>query len=253
MTKNLKDFIFYAKDKGIKRVYITTNGALASFDKAKECIDAGLDSMKFSINAGTRESYKIIHGHDDFDKVFKNLDDIFNYKIKDNLKIQLLSSFVYTNLTYQEIDKFKKTFSKYFEEMVFFPAGGQGGRTTEVSKKITNKIENVNKSIEYKPCEMLWNRLHLTADGYLTACCVDYENDLVYKKFDDTNLKDQFNSKKIVNLRKKHLDNDLEGTICKDCIYSTSTSYDRLDNFPYKKNKENIKKKIDLEARIKKI
>ena len=37
---------------------------------------------------------------------------------------------------------------------------------------------------EYKPCEMLWNRLHLTADGYLTACCVDYENDLVYKKFD---------------------------------------------------------------------
>ena len=110
MTKNLKDFIFYAKDKGIKRVYITTNGALASFDKAKECIDAGLDSMKFSINAGTRESYKIIHGHDDFDKVFKNLDDIFNYKIKDNLKIQLLSSFVYTNLTYQEIDKFKKLF-----------------------------------------------------------------------------------------------------------------------------------------------
>ena len=79
--------------------------------------------MKFSINAGTRESYKIIHGHDDFDKVFKNLDDIFNYKIKDNLKIQLLSSFVYTNLTYQEIDKFKN-FSKYFEEMVFFPAGG---------------------------------------------------------------------------------------------------------------------------------
>ena len=46
-----------------------------------------------------------------------------------------------------EIDKFKKTFSKYFEEIVFFPAGVQGGRATEISKKITNKIKNVNENL----------------------------------------------------------------------------------------------------------
>jgi len=253
MAKNLKDFIFFAKDKGIKRVYITTNGALANFNKAKECIDAGLDSIKFSINAGTRESYKIIHGYDDFDKVINNLDDIFNYKKINKIELQLLSSFVYTNLTFKEIDQFKIFFSKYFDEMVFFPAVSQGGRTTEVSKRVTDKVNYEEGNFKYKPCEMLWNRIHLTADGYLTACCVDYENDLVYKKFDNNNLKDQFNSEKITNLRKKHLDNDLEGTICKDCIYSTSTNYNRLDNFPYKKKKENIKKKIDLEDRIKKI
>lgn len=256
MTKNLKDFIAVAKDKGIKRVYITTNGALANFNKAKECIDAGLDSIKFSINAGTRESYKIIHGYDDFDKVVKNLDDIFNYKKKNKIKLQLVSSFVYTNLTFKEIDQFKIFFSKYFEEMVFFPAGNQGGRNIEVSKKITDKVNNVKESkesFEYKPCEMLWNRLHLTAEGYLSACCVDYENDLVYKKFDNNNLKDQFNSEKITNLRKKHLNNDLEGTICKDCIYNTSNNYNKLDNFLYNKKKPNIKKKINLESRIKKI
>lgn len=253
MTKNLKDFIDYAKKKGLKRVYITTNGALANFDKAKACIDSGLDSIKFSINAGTKESYKIIHGYDDFDKVTKNLDDIYNYKEKNKIKLQLLSSFVYTNLTYKEIDQFKNSFSKYFEEMVFFPAGSQGGRATEVSKKITDKVENIQENFEYKPCEMLWNRLHLTADGYLTACCVDYENDLVYKKFDNSNLKDQFNSEKIKSLREKHLKNNLDGTICKDCIYNTTTDYKRLDNFPYKKKKENIKIKTDLASRIKRI
>ena len=28
---------------------------------------------------------------------------------------------------------------------------------------------------------MIWNRLHLTAEGFMTACCADYENDLTFK------------------------------------------------------------------------
>ena len=82
MTKNLQDYIFEAKKLGIKRVYITTNGALANIDKVIKCIEAGLDSIKFSINAGTKESYKLIHGQDDFEKVFNNLNAIFDYKKK---------------------------------------------------------------------------------------------------------------------------------------------------------------------------
>ena len=76
MTKNLHEFVNVAKNNGIKRVYITSNGALASIDKVKKSIDVGLDSIKFSINAGSRETYKIIHGHDDFDTVIKNLKNI---------------------------------------------------------------------------------------------------------------------------------------------------------------------------------
>ena len=73
MTKNLDRYIYEAKQIGIRRVYITTNGSLASIDKVKKCLDAGLDSIKFSINAGSRETYKLIHGKDDFEKVIKIL------------------------------------------------------------------------------------------------------------------------------------------------------------------------------------
>ena len=76
MTKNLHDYILKAKDLGVSRVYITTNGALATIDKVIKCLDAGLDSIKFSINAGTRETYKVIHGYDDFDKVIKTINTI---------------------------------------------------------------------------------------------------------------------------------------------------------------------------------
>lgn len=265
MTKNLFEFIKIAKEKGISRVYITTNGALANFNNAKKCIDSGLDSIKFSINAATKKSYEIIHGHDDFEKVIKNITDIYEYKQNNNLNLQLLSSFVYTNKTASEVPIFKEKFKKFFEEMIFFPAANQGGRNIDTVKKISNKFDRRNSDgvpvafsgpvpldleskdetkketpmVNYKPCEMLWNRLHLTKEGFLTACCVDYENDLVYEKFQkNLTLQEMFNNKTMLKLRKKHLDNNLDGTICKGCIYNEISKYDKLTDFEVKNSKK---------------
>src|SRR5210317_1159933 len=94
MTKNIEDYIFLAKKNGIKRIYLTTNGALASLSKVKSCVEAGLNSIKFSINASNRADYKIIHGKDDFDKVFANLEEIYNWKIDNKINLQILCSCV---------------------------------------------------------------------------------------------------------------------------------------------------------------
>ena len=254
MTKNLDKYIYEAKRIGMKRVYITTNGALAKIDNAKRCIDAGLDSIKFSINAGTKESYKVVHGHDDFDNVLLNIKNIYEYKVNNNLNLQLLSSFVFTNLTKSEIKIFKKTFGKYLEEMIFFPAGNQGGRNIDTAKNITSELNNIKKDNNYQPCEMLWNRLHLTSEGYLTACCVDYENDLTYKKFNSgEKIYDQFNNTTIRSLRKKHLENNLENTICNGCIYNTNENYTKLADDHTVYNKPNDRKLKQLKERIFKI
>lgn len=231
MTKNLDSFIRIAKENGIRRVYITSNGALASIDKVIKCIDAGLDSIKFSINAGTRESYKIIHGFDDFEKVISNLKKIYEFKTNNKIKLQLLCSFVITDLTCHETTAFEQNYNYLFDEkIVFFKAGNQGGRTYEKNKSITRKVKQNNlRKFEYKPCEMLWNRLHLNNEGNLTACCVDYENDLVYTKLNsEKKILEHFNSKKIIELREKHLNNDLDGTICKNCIYNTMVRFNKL-------------------------
>jgi len=254
MTKNLHEFIAIAKKNGIKRVYIDTNGALATIDKVKKCVESGLDSMKFSINAGSRETYKIIHGFDDFDKVVKNLKDIYNYKIKNNINLQLMASFVYTDLTFNEIDKFKDFFFKYFEDVKIVGAHNQGGRTLDTARKITkNSVKKINDEKKtIKPCAMLWNTLHLTAEGYLTACCVDYENDLTYKKFDEKeSILDQFNHENMRKLRRMHLTNNLDGTICKGCLYNTNESYTGISNLPKKEVKKvNTNKNLDLQKRI---
>tara|TARA_B100000787_G_scaffold124017_1_gene93401 strand:- start:3226 stop:4293 length:1068 start_codon:yes stop_codon:yes gene_type:complete len=247
MTKNLHQFVKIGKEAGLKRVYITTNGSLAKLSKVQESLKAGLDSIKFSINAGSKETYKIIHGQDDFDKVIKNLKDIYYYKNKNNIKLQLLCSFVFTDLTKKEMASFKKEYQKYFDEEIrFVKAINQGGHTKERTEILINKIDNNtnntnNLSLEknVKPCGMVWDRLHLTSEGNLTACCVDYENNLVYKKFSEKEkMIDQFNSEKIINLREKHLNNDLKNTICYNCIYNENSKYNKIDNMIETVNKK---------------
>ena len=162
-----------AKSLGVKRIYITTNGSLASLDKIKSLKDQGIDSIKFSINAATRESYKIIHGKDDFEKVLKNVDDIYNWKIKNNINLQLLATFVYTKLTKNEIEIFKKNLSKYFEDVWYLASTGQAGDNIKNTKELS-PYWTYDKDI--KPCDMVFNRLHLTYEGF--TCCSDYENNL---------------------------------------------------------------------------
>ena len=50
MVPWLPEAIKYAKDIGFPYVFLTTNGSLATPDRVKECMEAGLDSLKFSYN-----------------------------------------------------------------------------------------------------------------------------------------------------------------------------------------------------------
>ncbi len=256
MTKNLDKYVKRAKELGAKRVYITTNGALASIDKVIKCIDSGLDSIKFSINAGSRETYKIIHGHDDFEKVINNLRDIYNHKLKNNTNLKILGSFVITNITLSEKDKFIKKYGHFFEDIFFQKARNQGGRTLDKRNKIVSNVtyeETKDDSKKLKPCDMLWDRLHLTAEGYLTACCEDYENDLVYKKFNNKEkIFTQFNSEKMQNLRRKHLESNLDGTICKGCLLNKNFDYKKISKVKVENIKFNKRKEDSLRKRIEK-
>ena len=42
----------------------------------EKAINNGLDSIKFSIHGGTSETYKKIHGKNDFERVIKNLNGL---------------------------------------------------------------------------------------------------------------------------------------------------------------------------------
>ena len=232
INRDLHIYINLAKKIGIKRIYLTTNGSLANVEYVEKCINNGLNSIKLSINAGDKETYKLIHGKDDWDKLLKNVKDIHELKIRKYNKLELFCSCIITGLSEPNdlMDKHRTIFNKYFNFIGYYPVQTQGGRNNYKINKLSlekDKISNIQIKLEDKSncCNMLWNRWHLTCEGYLTCCCVDYENDLVYGDINYKSAAEEWNNKLMQDLRLKHINNTTHGTICYNCIYGKDEKY----------------------------
>lgn len=69
------------------------------------------------------------------------------------------------------------------------------------------------------PCYMLWNGLYITCEGYATACCADYQNYFVYADLNKTTIKEAWHNPQITELRRRHMEGDIEGLPCVTCVH----------------------------------
>lgn len=70
----LIDMIKYAKEKGIPRVYFTTNATLLTEELARKIITSGVDSITFSVDGGTAQTYEKIRRGASYKKVANNIE-----------------------------------------------------------------------------------------------------------------------------------------------------------------------------------
>ncbi len=85
--KQLSDTILIAKTElGFEKVFITSNGSLATKEKVRGCINAGMDSLKFSVFAKDGpELVSISHvGSNMFNKVMNNIHSVV--EIRDEIE-----------------------------------------------------------------------------------------------------------------------------------------------------------------------
>lgn len=221
-SRNLEKYVAEAKGIGFKYVYITTNGGMATPERLKSVIDAGLDSIKFSINAGTAETYKRIHGKDDFDRVMNNLQFASKYRDELTRPLKIYVSHIATRQTQAELDILSEKIRHYVDDIIANNVSNQGGWMFEVNGLLT--INSPQELIFKPPCSMIFNRFHITCEGYLTACCVDYQNYLVTADLNKVSLKEAWYSNVFIDLRQRHLENRLEETLCYNCLYNCYTS-----------------------------
>jgi radical SAM protein with 4Fe4S-binding SPASM domain len=228
LCKELVTHIKNAKQIGYEYIYSDTNGLLATQENLKKVIEAGLHSIKFSINAGTRETYKLVHGHDAFDKVIENLKICYKLRQELNQKLKIMVSYVVIKQNENEIKQLKEIVRPYITDDVIvhtiIPA--------YIWRYNINTKHLIPKTMEYSkmetPCTMVLNRIHITYDGYLTACCQDFNYDLLLANLKETSLKDAWYGEKAMTLREAHIKHNLKGTLCNNCYQEYFQKYDAL-------------------------
>lgn len=227
LDKNLEDYIAYAKMLGYEYTYITTNGALLSKERSEWLMDAGIDSIKFSINAANARDYQLIHGKDEFDLVMENLICVDAMRKKKARKIALYISFVATRYTVSEEESFKVKYQDYVDDIVFLDCKAVGYMVDEIHQYLSVNRENTVSS-EDGICPMVFNKLHITYEGYLSMCCDDLQNYLVVADLNVESLGEAWNNQYACDLRKRHLEHNLKGTRCFNCMNNCNETVEPL-------------------------
>lgn len=214
LDKNIEKYIEYAKKNLYDYVYITTNGILANKNRVKALFDSGLDSIKFSINSIEKENYKNMHGVNCFEKVVENLRNTYYIKKSQYPNKKVYVSYVKTKMNNYKDDEIKHFFEEYCDGVLIQEVRNQGGLISNIEKLKINNHENIYNL----PCFYPFNTVIVTCEGYVTACCMDFQNYLVYGNLNEKKLQDIWNNDLIQELRKKHLNGKIEDIICKNCI-----------------------------------
>lgn len=223
VNKNLEKYIKIAKEIGFEYIYITTNGALCTLDRFRQCVEAGLDSLKFSINGYNRENYQFIHGADDFDVVMKNVKEISAYKKEHNLSCNLFSSSIVTNSTDSK-EAFEELLRPYLDELVLIPVRNQGGLMSDIIEELS--VNHIVERINH--CTNQFQGVFISCEGYLTGCCGDFNNYLAVADLNKCSLEEAWNCETLVELRRKLMEGDTENTMCHNCLHKKSTPFNPL-------------------------
>ena len=71
-------------------------------------------------------------------------------------------------------------------------------------------------------CQIPFNQINITREGYLRGCCNDYQNVLAMVDLNEISLKEAWAGGHFRSFRRRHLAGDLVGTLCHNCIHGVN-------------------------------
>jgi len=222
----LIDAIEWCKSIGFPYVFLTTNGSLAEKWVLREIMRVGLDSLKFSINACDDEQFEEIIGvkAKNYHKALKAVKEA--REIRDQgykCKISA-SSILYEGEQKARMEALlEKYIYPYVDQHYWLPLYSMGAfaaqREAELGYRPTAGNQGrIDALREPLPCWSVFTEGHVRADGGLSACCFDAGGDWVMGDLKTTSFMEAWNSDKFQKLREAHLNKNVTGTICENCV-----------------------------------
>lgn len=210
---NFIEMIKYAGKHSGMPLNITTNGLLLTEEKASQLLKAGVNTFDISIDAYSDEVYRKIRRNGNLLKVRANCLKLIDLIKKGKYKAKMIVSFVEQPLNQREKTRFKKFWEKAGADFVVIrPRHSASGSIKETAREMRKN------SCQRTPCIYPWERLVLTATGFLSYCPAEWEYKACIADFRKTTIKKVWQGAYMRSLRKAHLENKYARfPFCKQC------------------------------------
>ena len=212
INKDLIPIVEAAKHElAIPYVYFSTNGALLTREKAEALLEAGIDSIKFSINAVDAPTYRRVHEVDDFDLVIRNFKDLLELKKNRYPDLKITISSVIDMGEEELTGAFQTIFGDDFSlidkifryPITYTPKFASFGSERKVTKK----------------CSIPVQEIYINSDGTLGLCCKDYFDSVNFGSLLENDFMDLYRSEPFEEVRKMHETSEFpDNHLCKNCL-----------------------------------
>jgi sulfatase maturation enzyme AslB (radical SAM superfamily) len=203
MDRRLVEKIAYAKQKGIREVGMISNGSLITESVARAMIEAGLDAINISVDAGGREVFESTRLGLNYDKVIANIERIVRLRAElGKRRPKLILSFVRQNNSADEqafIEHWKNIADKIHITDLHNWAG----------------TLNAESDVNY-PCYRPWLTFTVLWDGRVSLCCADFDGRHVLGDLNTSTIQDIWNAAPYLEARRLHLESG-GPDICRAC------------------------------------
>lgn len=241
----LVEEIKYAKEIGFPYVFLTTNGSLLSRSLLFDMMKAGLDSLKFSINAKDDKQFEEIMGvkAKNFRKALDAIKMARELRDRKKFKTKLYASYI--KFDGEQAEAMQALLDDhvipYVDEVYALPLYSMGLRAKEIEQATGFKPTHGNMGrINDKtglpmrsgiPCWSVFKEAHVRINpknGHpiLSACCFGADDRFdICDLTEYDNFMDAWNHPKLQDIRRAHLEcvqtgdsSPLKGTMCEVCV-----------------------------------
>ncbi len=208
--------VSYAKEKGVIEVMFNTNAVALTEDMSRKLLDAGLDSIFFSVDSPYPEKYNQIRIGADFQRVVANIKKFVELRNELGYKhVQTRASMVVMGNPREELEDYKKFgFGVLGIDLVGY------GELIDYTKEWKGYPEYYNPNFV---CAQLFQRMFIMWDGIVTLCCVDNKRESIMGDARKEKLKDIWHNEKYEKIRSAHIASRYsEIPICSKCYVPVS-------------------------------
>ena len=222
----LPQFIAEAKLQGFEYVFLTTNGSQATPVRVRDCMAAGLDSLKFSLNYADAEQFAQIARVKPalFHKMIENIRYAAAIKREHNFKTGLFASYIaYDGEQGEKMRALVDQLRPDLDEVYALPLYSQADLVGQVNADAGRQVKAGNPGRigalrPAVPCWSLFSEARVTWDGHLAACCFDHDKRFEMGDLTTTPFMEAWHSPKFQELRQAHLAEDVSKTACAGCV-----------------------------------
>jgi MoaA/NifB/PqqE/SkfB family radical SAM enzyme len=225
--QRLVESIKYAKKVGFPYVFITTNGSMANKDNVRLAMEAGLNSIKFSINFSDDEQFQSITQRPakNYHWALENLRITRETRDAGGFDCGIYASSI--QFTGEQQERMQKIVTEqvlpYVDEHYWLPLYSFGGADVEgVGKPIAGNQGRIGALRDGLPCWALWEgHIRSSPDGksaYLSACCFGSDDRFDVADLTETSFMAGWHSEEFQKLREAHIKRDVTGTACEKCL-----------------------------------